>query len=130
MLKENRRRIMIIKDVAIIERELDLWYLGIMKKIWVTLMKGMEMQKTQFAKTVAKQFSGLKVTEDDVNYVVLHEKLDITRPAIWTDDVLFKFARALRVYTKPMIIAANKVDRPNGLRNFNRVKEKFSYRSE
>jgi len=117
----------VVKDVIIIERELDLWYLGIMKKVWVTLMKGMEMQKTQFAKTVAKQFSGLKVTEDDVNHMVLHEKLDITRPAVWNDDALFKFARALRVYTKPMIIAANKVDRPNGLRNFNRVKEKFSY---
>ncbi|MEK6792542.1 MAG: redox-regulated ATPase YchF [Nanoarchaeota archaeon] len=116
-----------VKDVGIIERELDLWYLGIMKKVWVTLMKSMEMQKTQFAKTVAKQFSGLKVTEDDVNHVVLHEKLDITRPAIWSEDVLFKFARALRVYTKPMIIAANKVDRPNGKINFNRVKSGFSY---
>ncbi len=116
-----------IKDVVIIERELDLWYLGIMKKIWVTLMKGMEMQKTQFAKTVAKQFSGLKVIEDDVNHVVLKGKFDITRPALWNDEILFNFARALRVYTKPMIIAANKVDRPNGKTNFNRVKEKFAY---
>src|SRR3989338_662530 len=116
-----------VKDLAIIERELDLWYLGILKKIWVTLMKSMEMQKTQFAKIVAKQFSGLKVTEDDVNYVVLHEKFDVTRPSIWPDSALFQFARALRVYTKPMIIAANKVDRPNGMNNFKKVKESFSY---
>ena len=115
------------KDIVIIERELDLWYLGILKKAWVVLMRGMEMQKTQFAKTVAKQFSGLKVTEDDVNHVILKEKLDITRPSSWDNETLYKFARSLRMYTKPMIIAANKVDRPNGKENFNRVKEQFSY---
>jgi len=98
-----------------------------LKKAWVVLMRGMEMQKTQFAKTVAKQFSGLKVTEDDVNHVILKEKLDITRPSSWDDEKLLKFARALRMYTKPMIIAANKVDRPLGKENFNRIKKQFTY---
>lgn len=116
-----------IKDIVIIERELDLWYLGILKKVWVTVMRGMEMQKTNFAKTVAKQFSGLKVTEEDINHVVVKEKFDITRPSVWNDETLFNFARALRIYTKPMIIAANKVDRPNGLANFKSIKEKFAY---
>ena len=115
------------KDIVFIERELDLWYLGIMKKAWVVLMRGMEMQKTQFAKTVAKQFSGLKVTEDDVNHVILKEKLDITRPSSWDNETLYRFARALRMYTKPMIIAANKVDRPNGKENLVRVKSQFAY---
>jgi len=115
------------KDIVIIEKELDLWYLGILKKVWATIMKSMEMQKAQFAKTVAKQFSGLKVTEDDVNHVVLKGKFDITRPSVWNDSILLAFARALRIYTKPMIIAANKVDRPNGLSNFEKVKSQFSY---
>jgi ribosome-binding ATPase YchF (GTP1/OBG family) len=115
------------KDIIFIEKELDLWYLGILKKAWVVLMRGMEMQKTNFAKTVAKQFSGLKVTEDDVNHIVLKEKFEISRPSSWDEKTLFNFARALRMYTKPMIIAANKVDRPSGKDNFNRVKEQFSY---
>ncbi len=115
------------KDIMMIEKELDLWYLGILKKVWTTVMKSMETQKGNFSKTVAKQFSGLKVTEDDVNHVVLKEKLDITKPSAWTDEILFHFARSLRIYTKPMIIAANKVDRPNGIHNFTKIKEKFSY---
>ncbi len=115
------------KDIIIIERELDLWYLGILKKAWVVLMRGMEMQKNNFAKTVAKQFSGLKVKEDDVNHVVLKEKFDISRPSSWDEKTLFNFARALRMYTKPMIIAANKIDRPNGKENFERIKKEFSY---
>lgn len=115
------------KDISLIERELDLWYLGVLKRAWTTIMKSMEMQKGQFSKTIAKQFSGLKVTEDDVNHVVLKEKLDVSRPSVWDDKTLFNFARALRIYTKPMIIAANKVDRPNGIKNFNNIKEKFPY---
>ena len=115
------------QDIRIIERELDLWYLGILKKAWVVLMRSMEMQKSQFAKTVAKQFSGLKVTEDDVNHVVLYEKLDVSKPSSWADSTLFAFARALRKYTKPMIIAANKVDRPMGKENFERLCKQFEY---
>lgn len=114
-------------DIKFIERELDLWYLGILKKAWVTIMRGMEMQKTQFAKVVAKQFSGLKVTEDDVNSVVLRGKFDVERPSLWNNEQLFTFARAMRMHTKPMIIAANKVDRPDGKNNFERIRKEFSY---
>ena len=115
------------QDVKIIEKELDLWYLGILKKAWVVLMRGMEMQKAQFAKTVAKQFSGLKVTEDDVNHVVLYEKLDVSKPSSWNDSTLFAFARALRKYTKPMIIAANKGDGPMGTETLERLRKQFEY---
>src|SRR3989338_1571078 len=54
------------KDINIIERELDLWYLGILKKAWSVFARTVEMQKKKFEEAVAKQFSGLKVTEDDV----------------------------------------------------------------
>src|SRR3989338_826625 len=49
-------------DIRIIEKELDLWYLGIFKKAWGILSRTIEIQHTNFAETVAKQFSGLKVT--------------------------------------------------------------------
>ncbi len=115
------------RDVRFVERELDLWYLGILRKAWVVLMRGMEMQKAQFAKTVAKQFSGLKVTEEHVNHVVLRGKFDVLKPSSWDEKTLFDFARDLRKYTKPMIIAANKVDRPLGKNNFDRLKKELDY---
>lgn len=114
-------------DIAIIERELDLWYLGILKKIWASFARTVEMQKKKFEEAVAKQFSGLKVSEDDVRYVVLKSGLQVEKPTLWTDDQLAGFARLLRKYTKPMIIAANKVDRPAGKENFAKVKAAFDY---
>ncbi len=115
------------KDIKFIEKELDLWYYGILKKVWGTFTKLLEVQKTQFALAVAKQFSGLKVTREDIEHVVLKEKMDTTKPSSWTDVQIMHFARALRKSTKPMIIAANKVDRPNGKANFERIKKEFDY---
>lgn len=114
-------------DIKIIENELDKWYLGILGKVWKSLARNMEVQKTEFAKSVAKQFSGLKVSEEDVKEIVLKENIDFSSPGKWSDDDLMKFAHALRRHTKPMIIAANKIDRPKGKENLEKVKKEFDY---
>lgn len=115
------------KDIKIIEKELDLWYHGILMKVWKGFARTVEMQKKNFAEEVAKQFSGLKVDVDDVKSVVLKSSLDSEKPSSWKDDEIFDFARALRKKSKPMIIAANKIDRPNGGSNFEKIKEEFDY---
>ena len=113
------------KDIKIIEKELDFWYFGIMQKAWKIFSRTLEMQKKKFEEAVANQFSGLKVKQEDVRHVVLKSKFDVEKPASWSDEQLFNFARELRKYTKPMIIAANKIDRPNGKENFKKIKEEF-----
>ncbi len=115
------------KDIEIIERELDLWYKGILIKVWKTFARGIEMQKKNFSDAIALQFSGLKVRADDVKQVVLNSELDVEKPTAWSDDQLFVFARTLRRYTKPMVIAANKMDRLRSRENFSRVCKEFDY---
>ncbi|MEK6928806.1 MAG: redox-regulated ATPase YchF [Nanoarchaeota archaeon] len=113
------------KDIKIIEKELDFWYFGIMQKAWKIFSRTLEMQKKKFEEAVANQFSGLKVKQEDVRHVVLKSRFDVEKPASWSDEQLFNFARELRKYTKPMIIAANKIDRPDGKENFKKIKEEF-----
>jgi len=115
------------KDILIIEKELDLWYLGILKKAWGSFARTVEMQKKNFAEAVAKQFSGLKVDVDDVKAVILKSGLNPEKPAAWSEADLMNFARMLRKKTKSMIIAANKMDLPNSAANFEKVKEEFDY---
>lgn len=115
------------KDIEIIEKELDLWYLGILKKVWGVFSRTIEMKKPNFAEAVAKQFSGLKVSVDDVKRVVLKGKFNIEKPTSWSPEELARFSRDLRKQTKAMIIAANKIDRPNGAENFERIKKEFDY---
>lgn len=115
------------KDIEIIEKELDLWYLGILKKAWAGFARTIEMQHTNFAEAVAKQFSGLKVTMEDVKHVLLKSGLNPEKPTSWSEADLANFSRMLRKSTKAMIIAANKMDRPNSEANFAKIKKEFDY---
>ena len=112
-------------DVKMLENELDLWYLGILKKVWGTFARTIQNTKGDFAKAVAKQFSGLKVVEDDVKDVLRSGKFDTEKPNSWTDEQLKDFAHELRHLTKPMIIAANKIDKPNSAENLEKLKAAY-----
>lgn len=113
-----------INNVKILENELDLWYLGILKKVWKTLSRNIQNTKSDFAKSVAKQFSGLKINEDDVRKVI-RKGFNIEKPALWDDEELKKFSHELRNLTKPIIIAANKIDKPSSKQNLENLKKTY-----
>ncbi len=115
------------EDIKIIEKELDLWYKGILSKIWKSFSRTVEMQKKNLADAIAQQFSGLKVKADDVKHVILKCNLNIEKPVSWTENEIFEFARLLRKHTKPMIIAANKMDMQNSKENLEKIKKEFDY---
>ena len=114
-----------VKDIQMLENELDRWYLGILNKVWKTFARTIQNTKADFAKAVAKQFSGLKVTEDDVKDVVRKHDFNIEKPNEWTNNQLLKFAHELRHLTKPMIIAANKIDKPSSKENLEKLKTAY-----
>ena len=113
------------EDIEMLEKELNLWYLGIMKKVWRSFARTLQIEKGDFSKAVAKQFSGLKVTEDDVKDVVRNLGYDTINPAGWKDEQLKNFAIGLRRKTKPMIIAANKVDLPDSKKNYEKLRADY-----
>ncbi len=114
-----------IEDVRMLENELDKWYAGIFEKVWDKLSRTIQSTKQDFAKSVAKQFSGLRVKEADVKQVLLDLKLDPESPANWSQENLLKFIKTLRLLTKPMLIAANKIDKPNSEKNLKKLREEF-----
>jgi ribosome-binding ATPase YchF (GTP1/OBG family) len=113
------------KDIRFLEEELDLWYLGILSKVWQGFARGVQMTHKNLVQEVAKQFSGLKVKEEDVKLVLIKTGLDSEKPVSWTPDELRIFAHELRHLTKPMIIAANKSDMPNAKENIEKIKKTF-----
>src|SRR3989338_1508971 len=60
-------------DIRFLEEELDLWYLGLIEKGWERFARAMNQEKPQLHKAVAKQLSGLGVTEPMMEIVI--EKL-------------------------------------------------------
>lgn len=116
-----------LQDIRIIEHELDLWYLGILKKVWSVFARRIDMEHAQVTKSIAKQFSGLKVTETHVERALKQAKIGEIKPSAWSEEQLARFARELRQSTKPLVIAANKIDRPNGRANYERIKAAVTY---
>lgn len=115
-----------VQDIEMLENELDLWYLGILKKVWTVFARTVQNTKQNFAKAVSKQFSGLKVKEEDVKEVILRLGYATDNPAGWNEKQLESFAHELRYLTKPTIIAANKIDTEKGEENYERLKNEFS----
>lgn len=118
------------EDIYFLEKELDLWYLGILKKVWKAFSKGIATKKEgsggeTFEKAIAKQFSGLKITEDNVKTALLKAKLDASKADRWSDGELLNFVHNLRILNKPMIIAANKADMHEAKENIKKMKEKY-----
>ena len=114
-----------VKDIKMLEDELDLWYLGILSKVWKTFARTMQQTKKEFSEAVATQFSGLKVNEEDVKQVILKLSYDSEKPSEWDDKQLRNFAHELRYVSKPMIIAANKIDLPDSKKNLEKLKKEY-----
>ncbi len=112
-------------DIRFLEVEIDMWYLGILKKGWDKLARALQLEKGKVIQTIAKQLSGLNVTEDITSAAINKLKLDPENPTKWSDEDLKNFAIELRKATKPMVIAANKSDVPEAADNYERLKKQF-----
>lgn len=111
-------------DIEFLNKELDNWYYNILIKVWRSFARKTELENSNFAESVAKQFSGLKVDEDQIKSVLL--KLSFKEKAsVWTEEQLRTFASELRKESKPMIIVANKVDSELGKENYEKLIDKF-----
>jgi hypothetical protein len=111
-------------DIIFLEEELDKWFFGILMKAWRSFVKKTELEEKNFALAVANQFSGLKVKEEQVKSTLSKLNLPL-KATTWSNEQLFKFASELRKQSKPMIIAANKIDIPEGKRNYEKLKKQF-----
>ncbi len=112
------------EDVRFLEIELDMWYASILKKGWDRFSRRMQQEKSKVGEALAKQLGGLRVTEVMVEEAI--KKLNLSDAIItWSDDDLQRLAVELRKRTKPMIIAANKIDVHTGKENFDRIKKEF-----
>jgi len=112
-------------DVKFLEVELDMWYLGIIKKGWEKFARTVVQEKKEIQIALGKQLSGLKVTEDMIEAAIEELKLDKEKPHQWNEEQLKELAVYLRKKTKPMIIACNKMDLSVAKSNIERLKKEF-----
>ncbi len=111
-----------LNDIEFVELEFDLWLTSIVSRDWVKNAKEAEHRGIKFEHLLAKRLSGLSISEP-VIVSVLQEvsKGKGSKYVQWDDKDIFEFARALRLRTKPIIIAANKADISTSRENIKRI---------
>jgi len=112
-------------DIRFLEVEIDMWYLGILKKGWEKFARTIQQSHQPVAIAISKQLSGLSVTEDMAKEMIQKLNLNKETPTLWTEDELKKLATEFRKLTKPMIIACNKMDVNISQQNFERLQKEF-----
>ncbi len=111
-------------DIKFLEEELDYWYYGILKKGWEKFSRTIKVSGKKIEEALEKQLSGLGVKIEHVIKALEELKLK-EDPTEWNEKELFSLAKKLREYTKPIIIAANKIDVEGAEENYKRIKEKY-----
>jgi len=99
-----------LKDVEFLEREITMWLFNIIKKDWDTIARRCELEGKKLEVMFADKLTGLGINEEHIHQVVRELKLDISKPAQWTDEELINFSGNIRKHSKPMLIAFNKSD--------------------
>ena len=114
-----------LNDVILLEKEIDLWFFGILNKEWNKFIKQAQLQKQEIDRAIAKQFSGLNINEDIVNESFKRLNMKKEECFSWKENDLKNLCIVLRKLSKPIIIAANKIDIPGADKNLERLKQRF-----
>ncbi len=102
-----------LEDIKFLEDEIDKWILGIIKNNWRKIFNLEDLNKI---------LSGLKIRPGQIKDIISELNFE-ENPRKWNDEQLECFVKQLRKKTKPILIAANKVDHPNAQKYLDKLRE-------
>ncbi|MFW9768094.1 MAG: YchF-related putative GTPase, partial [Candidatus Thorarchaeota archaeon] len=114
-----------VDDVRFLEEELTEWLLGIIQKDWRRITGRVRSEGAKLEELLLEKLSGLKITRAHILKALRGSNLKSETVDKWTDDETRSFVQTLQKIAKPIIIAANKIDRPNAEENLGRLEEEF-----
>ena len=101
-----------LEDIQFLEHELDMWLVQIVKKEWDRTVRSVEGAKVDLIVLLEEKLNGLGIRRDHIIKARQITGLNFEKPSSWSDTQLQTLASELRKLSKPMLIAANKIDVP------------------
>ncbi|MFA7708577.1 MAG: redox-regulated ATPase YchF [archaeon] len=112
-------------EIAFLLTEIETWLFGIYKKNFEKLGREQKMRKAKTLNTLLQFMSGMGISEKILDSILKQLNLNEKGIIDWSDDELLTFTRKIRETTKPIIIAANKIDMPGSKERLETLKAKF-----
>lgn len=106
-------------DIKFLYEEIDYWLLGILKRNFNTSARRMESMREKFPEMIHRQLTGLGVKLHEVEDAIAKTGINVSS----NDDDLLDFVRILREKSKPIVLAANKIDVSAASANLERLSE-------
>jgi ribosome-binding ATPase YchF (GTP1/OBG family) len=98
-------------DIDFLEKEITYWLKEIIKKSWENIARKSQMEGKKIDSLLSEQLTGLGIKEEHVHHAIGSANVNPEKPQIWTDDDLFRLSEDVRMQSKPIIIAYNKIDK-------------------
>jgi len=111
------------EDVKFLETEITMWLAQILKRDWSKMARTAEAGAEDLVSILENRLSGLAIKRNSIIEALKKTDLKPEKPTLWNDDDIIGFLNVLRSISKPMLIAANKIDLPNAEENAERLEE-------
>ena len=112
-----------VEDVLFLEKEITMWIVQILNRGWPRLARTVEAGAKDLYTSLEERLSGLAIKRSHIVEAVRRAHLDGEKPTKWSEEDLIKFVDELRKASKPMLLAANKIDLPGAEENVERLRE-------
>jgi hypothetical protein len=97
-------------DIDFLNHELTMWIHSIIMRNWTKLSRKIQAEGLNIEHILAEQLMGAGVNEQHISEALSQCKLDRNHLTKWSEEDIIHFCDAIRELSKPMIIAANKMD--------------------
>ena len=111
-----------VEDVRFLERELEMWMFQILSREWEKMTRRPGLTTEELAVAVADRLSGLGVRRSQVEEGLKLAELK-GKPSEWSREDLLRLVGFLRRFSKPLLLAANKIDLPTSSRYVEKLRQ-------
>ncbi|MDD3244810.1 MAG: YchF-related putative GTPase [Candidatus ainarchaeum sp.] len=112
-------------EIDFLLTEIETWLLGIFKKNFEKLGREQQVRKIKTLNTLLSFMSGMGVNEEILDQSLKSLNLQDKDVLSWSETELLNFTKKIREKTKPIVIAANKIDLLTNNKKLDEIKEKF-----
>ena len=99
-----------INDVDFLEKEINYWLMGIIKKSWENVARECELEGKKIELLLGEKLTGLGIKAEHIHSAIKFLQIDSNKPSSWSDEELLRLTDHVRKISKPMLIAFNKCD--------------------
>jgi ribosome-binding ATPase YchF (GTP1/OBG family) len=99
-----------LEDIEFLEHEITMWMFSILKRNWDRLSRKIQAEGLKIEQVISDQLQGAGVSVVHARRSLQKTHLISENPATWTDEQMIALSDAIRLESKPLIIAANKMD--------------------